>query len=60
MEPKKHKVAGFTHPLISLYETKNYQPFIKRGLETYLKEVGLKVVKEGNFLGVWQMLTLKK
>ncbi len=60
MEPKKHKVARFTHPLISLYETKNYIPFIKRGIETYLKEVGLKVIREGNFLGVWQMLILKK
>jgi len=59
VEPKKHKVARFTHPLISLYETKNYKPFIKRGIETYLKEVGLKVVREGNFLGVWQMLMLK-
>jgi len=59
MEPKKHKVARFTYPLISLYETKNYKPFIKTGIETYINEVGLKVINEGNYLGIWQMLFLK-
>jgi ubiquinone/menaquinone biosynthesis C-methylase UbiE len=60
MEPKKHPVAKFTHPLISLYETKNYRPFIKRGLNSYIEKIGLSITKEGNYLGVWQMLILKK
>jgi ubiquinone/menaquinone biosynthesis C-methylase UbiE len=59
MEPKKHKVAIFTHPLISLYETKNYKPFIEKGIKLYIKDIGLEVVREGNYLGVWQMLLLK-
>jgi ubiquinone/menaquinone biosynthesis C-methylase UbiE len=60
MEPKKHLVAKFTHPLICLYETKNYRPFIRKGLGTYIEKTGLKITKEGNFIGVWQMLILEK
>ncbi len=59
MEPSLHLVAKFTHPLISLYETKNYLPFIKNGIDSYLKKTGLKVTKRGNYLGIWQMLLIK-
>jgi demethylmenaquinone methyltransferase / 2-methoxy-6-polyprenyl-1,4-benzoquinol methylase len=60
MEPKKHPVAKFTHPLICLYETKNYRPFIRRGINNYVKNVGLVITKEGNYMGIWQMLVLEK
>lgn len=37
----------------SLYETKDYYSFINRGLETYLRQVGLKIEFETNFPGVF-------
>ena len=55
MEPRKHLVARFSHQIVSLYETVNYKPFIERGLETILKEVGLKIDKSTNFLGAVQI-----
>lgn len=55
MEPKKHIVARFFHPIISLYETKNYKPFIEKGLNSILNEVGLKIGKLSNFLGLFQI-----
>lgn len=55
MEPRKHPVARFSHQIVSLYETPNYKPFIERGLETILKEVGLKIDKSTNFLGAVQI-----
>lgn len=60
MNPRKHIVAKFTHPLISLYETKNYKPFIERGLETYINNTDLKVVEETTYLGVWELILLEK
>ncbi len=60
MEPKKHLVSRILSPLISLIETKYYQSFIKEGIEAYIKKVGLKVIKGGNFLGIWQLLILEK
>lgn len=60
MNPRKHIVAKFTHPLISLYETKNYKPFIEKGIEAYINEAGLTIVKETDFLGVLEMILLKK
>ena len=58
-EPKKHLLARLTHPLIRLYETPMYIPFIKRGLEKLLKKVGLKINRETNFLGLFQILLVK-
>lgn len=58
-EPKKHLIARLTHLFILLYETPNYVPFIKRGLENLLKEVGLKIDQETNFLGLFQILLIK-
>ena len=58
-EPKKHLIARLTHLFILLYETPNYVPFIKRGLENLLKEVGLKIDQETNFLGLFQILLVK-
>lgn len=60
MNPRKHVVAKFTHPLICLYETRNYKPFIERGLETYIKDAGLKVLKETDYIGVWEFVLLGK
>jgi ubiquinone/menaquinone biosynthesis C-methylase UbiE len=60
MEPKKHSVAKFTHPFISLYETKNYRPFISKGINSYIEKLGLRIAKQGNFIGIWQMLILEK
>lgn len=50
MEPAKGWLAKFIHPIILLYETKNYLPYTKKGLEDLLKEVNLKIYKETNFL----------
>ncbi len=54
-EPKKHKAAKLAFPLINFYETKNWRPFIERGLESLLNDVGLEVKKETNFLGLVQI-----
>src|SRR3989338_11112571 len=40
MEPKKHFIAKLSHPFVSLYETVNYAPFIKRSLDSILDKVG--------------------
>ena len=56
MEPKKHLVAKFTHPLIKIYETPMYRPFIEKGLGEILKKVGLSISRETNFLGVTQIV----
>lgn len=58
-EPKKHWVARLTHPLIKLYETPMYLPFIERGLEKLLKEVELKIDRETIFLGFFQIVLVK-
>lgn len=55
MEPRKHFIAKFSHRIVSLYETINYKPFIKRGLDAILSEVGLKIDKSTNFLGIFQI-----
>lgn len=60
MNPRKHIIAKFTHLFVSLYETKNYKPFIKKGLETYINEAGLKAIKETNFLGGLDIILLVK
>lgn len=59
MEPKKHAVAKISHLLVSLYETKNYKPFIKHGLDGILSETGLKTYRESNFLGLFQIVLVK-
>lgn len=56
MEPKKHLVAKISHLLVSLYETKNYELFINRGLDAILSEVGLEIYKDTNFLGLFQIV----
>ena len=56
MEPKKHIVAKFTHPLIKLYETPMYLPFIERGLEKILMDAGLSISRETDFLGISQII----
>ncbi len=55
MEPRKHMVARFFYPLICLYETRNYKPFIERGLDSILSEVGLSIDRSTNFLGLAQI-----
>ena len=55
MEPKKHAVAWLLHPLIKLYETPNYDLFIKKGLERYLRQVKLKINKFTHVLGIVQI-----
>ena len=59
MEPKKHTIAKLSHLLVSLYETKNYKPFIKYGLDELLSKVGLKIYRESNFLGLFQIVLAK-
>lgn len=56
MEPKKHWVAKISHPLISLYETVNYKPFIQKGLEHYLDKVRLKLLRQTSFFGIMQIV----
>lgn len=58
-EPKKHWVSRLTHPLIRIYETPMYIPFIKRGLTEILEKVDLKSDQETNFLGLFQILLVK-
>ncbi len=55
MEPKKHVVAWLFHPLIKLYETPNYDLFIKKGLERYLHQVDLKINRFTHVLGIVQI-----
>jgi len=55
MNPRKHKVAIFTHPLISLYELKTINRYWE-GIRTYIDNTELKIVKESNFLGVWEFV----
>jgi len=57
---KKHYPAKITQFLINLYETKNYKPFVTRGMEAYVSEAGLKITKEKNYLRIWEFILLKK
>lgn len=59
MEPKKHWMAKLTYPLIRLYETHNYVPFIERGLDAILKEVDLKIARYTDFLGLFQIAVVR-
>ncbi len=59
MEPKKNIIARFTHPLINLYETEHYNGFIQKGLDSYLRHVGLSTITTDNFLGVLQTVIVK-
>ena len=59
MEPRKHPVARISHLLVSLYETPDYKPFIKRGLDTILSEVDLRVERATNFCGLFQIVSVK-
>lgn len=58
-EPKKHWVAKITFPVINAYETKNWRPFIEKGLGSILYDVGLKVQRETHFLGLTQIVLVK-
>jgi len=60
MNPRKHIVAKFTHRIIKIYETKNYLPFIKKGIEAYINVTKMKIFKESNYLGVWEIIVLNK
>ncbi|MBI3955951.1 methyltransferase domain-containing protein [Candidatus Gottesmanbacteria bacterium] len=57
-EPRKHWIAKIAFPLIRTYETKNWRPFIERGLETLLREVRLNPEIETNFFGLFQMVVV--
>ena len=57
-EPKKHWMAKLAFPIINAYETKNWRPFIERGLDNLLNEVGLKVQREADFLGLVQIVVV--
>lgn len=59
-EPRKHWMARIAFPIINAYETKNWRPFIERGLESLLKEVSLKSEAETNFLGLFQIVIVMK
>lgn len=56
---KKHIVAKILHPLISVYETPMYKPFIKRGLDQILTDVNLKPLNVSDFLGLVQIVVVK-
>jgi PAS domain S-box-containing protein len=58
MEPKKHAMAWLFHPLIKLYETPNYDLFIKKGLEIYLHQVDLKINRFTHVLGIVQIASI--
>lgn len=57
-EPKKHWMAKLAFPIINAYETKNWRPFVERGLDSLLNEVGLKIQKETNYLGLAQIVVV--
>lgn len=59
MEPKKHFIAKISHLLVNLYETSNYSPFIKKGLDNILNKVGLKPDRNTNFFGLVQIVIVK-
>ena len=58
-ETKKHLIAKLLFPAINLYETVNWKPFIKKGLESLLKEVNLNVERETNWLGAIQIVLVR-
>lgn len=55
-EPRKHWAAKLAFPIINSYETKNWKPFIERGLNELLKKVNLKIHKETHFFGLVQIV----
>lgn len=57
-EPRKHWAAKLAYPIILAYETKNWKPFIVRGLNKLLKDVNLKAEKETNILGLVQLVVI--
>jgi len=58
-EPQKHWMAKLAYPIINAYETKNWKPFIVRGLNKLLKDVNLKAEKETNILGLIQLVVAR-
>lgn len=56
MEPSKHRIAKYTYRVATIFETKNFRPFIKKGLDKYLKTVGMKVKKQTDVLGAVQIV----
>lgn len=57
-EPRKHFASVVAHQFIKLYETPNYIPFIKKGLARILREVGLSVYRESNWMGIVQIVLI--
>lgn len=58
-EPRNHWAAKIIFPLINIYETKNWRPFIERGLKNLLKQVGLKTDSKTDFFGIAQIVVAK-
>lgn len=59
-QPKRSLVSKILYPILAILETSNYKEYIKNGIDSYIDEVGLNLVSEDNYLGVWQMLLLSK
>jgi ubiquinone/menaquinone biosynthesis C-methylase UbiE len=60
-EPRHNFIAKILHYVALIYESPNYKPFIRRGLEGYLKPTGLALSKKENIVfGALQLVSLKK
>lgn len=60
-EPGNNFIAKILHYVALIYESPNYKPFIRRGLEDYLKPTGLALSKKENIvLGALQLVSFKK
>ncbi len=59
MEPRKNPIARLFYPVIKRVETKDYVPFIERGLEVILIEVKLKIWRYSSYCGLIQMVLVK-
>ncbi len=57
-EPRNHWAAKLAFPLIRASESTNWPPFIKRGLESLLQEVNLRVPRRITYLGVIQIVVI--
>lgn len=57
-EPRNHLASKIAHHIIRHYETKNYDPFIRRGLRRILQDVGLTIARRTDFWGVVQIVVV--
>ncbi len=59
LEPSRHWLINFLHPLILRFETPNYLPFVQKGLKKILKESNLDIEKSEIWHGMFQVVKVK-